>query len=351
MKMQSWKMTVPGEPLTLQTSDLPVPNAGEALLKVLACGLCHTDLGFFYDGVPTRQALPLTLGHEIVGEVIGVGAGGEQWQGRTVIVPAVMPCGECDVCRAGRGSICPKQIFPGNDIDGGFASHVVVPTKGLCPVPEGVEDPVPLSVIADAVTTPYQSIRRGDVSEGDLVVFVGAGGVGAFGVQIARALGATVVAIDIDDARLMACAEHGASLTINAGEHDNRAIKKTVRGFAKENNLPLVCWKIFETSGTPAGQQTAFGLVGHGSYLGIVGYTAQKVEIGLSRLMAFDAKAEGNWGCLPELYPEVLEMVLDGKVAIEPFVERRPLSEINAVFEAVHARELTSRVVFIPDND
>ncbi len=159
------------------------------------------------------------------------------------------------------------------------------------------------------------------------------------------------MAIDIDDARLMACAEHGASLTINAGEHDNRAIKKTVRGFAKENNLPLVCWKIFETSGTPAGQQTAFGLVGHGSYLGIVGYTAQKVEIGLSRLMAFDAKAEGNWGCLPELYPEVLEMVLDGKVAIEPFVERRPLSEINAVFEAVHARELTSRVVFIPDND
>ena len=349
--MQSWKMTTPGEPLVLEIADQPVPGEGCALLKVVACGLCHTDLGFFYDGVPTRKSLPLTLGHEIVGEVIKVGQGGAEWQGKKVIVPAVMPCGECDVCRAGRGSICPTQIFPGNDIDGGFASHVVVPTRGLCLVPDGVEDLAPLSVIADAVTTPYQSIRRGEVGEGDLVIFVGAGGVGAFGVQIARALGATVVAIDIDDARLTACAEHGASLTINALQNDGRAIRKIIKGFAKENDLPLVCWKIFETSGTTAGQQTAFGLVGHGAYLGIVGYTAKKVEIGLSRLMAFDAKAEGNWGCLPELYPEVLEMVLDGKVVIEPFVERRPLSEINTVFEAVHKREITSRVVFIPDND
>ncbi|MEO8681164.1 MAG: alcohol dehydrogenase catalytic domain-containing protein, partial [Vicinamibacterales bacterium] len=81
---------------------------GEVIIQVEACGVCHTDLGFFYDGVPTRHPFPLTLGHEISGIVVDAGAGAEAWIGRAVVVPAVLPCGECPACRAGRGQICPK---------------------------------------------------------------------------------------------------------------------------------------------------------------------------------------------------------------------------------------------------
>ncbi|KAB2958735.1 MAG: alcohol dehydrogenase catalytic domain-containing protein [Thermoanaerobaculia bacterium] len=111
-------------------------GAGEVVIEVAGCGVCHTDLGFFYEGVPTRHPFPLTLGHEIAGTVVEAGPGAEAWLGRAVVVPAVLPCGECDACRAGRGAICPRQVFPGNDVHGGFASHVRVPSRGLCPVPD-----------------------------------------------------------------------------------------------------------------------------------------------------------------------------------------------------------------------
>ena len=350
MSFRVWEMVAVGEPLRAAERDLE-PAEGQVLVEVAGCGVCHTDLGFLYDGVPTRHPLPLVLGHEISGKVVGAGAGAEDLEGVEVIVPAVMPCGECEVCLAGRGAICPKQIFPGNDLDGGFASHVIVPAKGLCKVPDltgkevGLAD---LSVIADAVTTPYQSILRSGLVAGDLAIFVGIGGVGGFGVQIAAAMGATVVAIDVDDAKLASISDYGATLALNAKEYDGRALKKTIRSFAKENGLPATQWKIFETSGTPAGQNTAFGLVNHGAYLGVVGFTPAKVELRLSNLMAFDAVAQGNWGCLPEHYPAVVDMVLDGKVKLTPFVEHHGMDEINDVLPAIQAHEIGRRVVLVP---
>jgi 6-hydroxycyclohex-1-ene-1-carbonyl-CoA dehydrogenase len=332
-------------------------SAGEVLIEVAGCGVCHTDLGFFYDGVPTKHEFPLCLGHEISGRVVQAGEGAESWMGENVIVPAVIPCGNCEACRAGRGSVCPSQIFPGNDVHGGFGSHVKVPARGLCPVPDlsdaranptGV-DLASLSVVADAVSTPYQAIARSGLGAGDLAVFVGVGGVGGFGVQIAFALGARVVAIDFDPTRLDAISRHGAELTLNAGEHDLKAMKSAVRELAKTHGIPGWRQKIFETSGTPSGQATAFSLLGRGGYLGVVGFTKESVELRLSNLMALDAVAQGNWGCLPELYPKALELVLSGKVRISPFIERRPLDTINETFEALRARKLLARPVLVPE--
>jgi 6-hydroxycyclohex-1-ene-1-carbonyl-CoA dehydrogenase len=130
---------------------------------------------------------------------------------------------------------------------------------------------------------------------------------------------------------------------------DGRAVKKAVKAFAKENGLPRTEWKIFECSGAPAGQQLAFGLLTHGAYLGVVGFSPKRVEVSLSHLMAFDARAEGCWGCLPEHYPAVLDLVLTGKVKVKPFVERRPLSQINETFKALGAHAIRDRVVLIPD--
>ena len=347
-----WMMTAVKAPLVRSEFD-PAVGAGEVAVAIAGCGVCHTDLGYLYDGVRLNHALPLALGHEISGRVATAGAGAEAWLGKSVIVPAVLPCGECALCRRGRGTICRHQKMPGNDIQGGFASHIVVPARGLCPVDEarlaaaglGLAD---VSVVADAVTTPYQAVRRAGVGPGALAIVVGVGGVGGYAVQIAKAFGATVVAIDVDPAKLAQIARCGAALTLNARELDGRALKGAVQSFAKAEHLPETEWFIFECSGTAAGQLTAYGLIVHGATLSVVGFTLDKVEVRLSNLMAFDARALGNWGCPPELYPAALDLVLDGRVAIKPFVEQRPLGEINEVFDAVHRHELKRRVVLVP---
>jgi 6-hydroxycyclohex-1-ene-1-carbonyl-CoA dehydrogenase len=356
MRVSSWAVVERGSPMAVTVRE-EAPGPGEVLVAVAGCGVCHTDLGFYYDGVPTRHPLPLTLGHEISGRVVEAGPGAESWVGRAVVVPAVLPCGECAACRAGRGQICATQVFPGNDVHGGFASHVRVPARGLCPIPDLGDarvnraglDLASLAVVADAVSTPYQAIARAGVGAGDLAVWVGAGGVGGFGVQISAAFGADVIAIDLDEARLERLGGVGASLTLNSSGADVKALRKAVREFAERRGVPSWRLKIFESSGHPSGQALAFGLLGPGAYLSVVGYTAKPVELRLSNLMAFDATVQGNWGCLPEHYPAVVDLALSGRIALLPFVDRRPLSTINDVFHEIHHGPARGRIVLIPE--
>jgi 6-hydroxycyclohex-1-ene-1-carbonyl-CoA dehydrogenase len=347
-----WLMTAVNAPLE-RAAFRAEPGPGEVVVDIAGCGVCHTDLGYLYDGVRTNHPLPLALGHEISGRVVDAGAGAEGWSGKAAIVPAVLPCGECDLCQRGLGTICRQQKMPGNDIQGGFASHIVVPGRGLCEVDEARLASAGLaladvSIVADALTTPYQAVRRAGVKLGSVAIVVGAGGVGGYCVQIANAFGAKVVAIDVDDDKLVALSRHGAALTINSRAQDAKAIKAAVADFAKKNGLRATEWCIFECSGTAAGQLTAYSLLVHGATLSVVGFTMDKVEVRLSNLMAFDARAIGNWGCPPESYPEALDLVLDGKVQIKPFVEAHPLDDINRVFAAVHQREIKKRAVLVP---
>jgi len=303
--------------------------------------------------VRTNQPCPLCLGHEVSGSVIEAGEGADDWVGQKVIVPAVMPCGECDACKRGKGTICPNQKMPGNDIQGGFASHITVPAQGLCAVDMerlaavGLEL-ADVSVVADALTTPYQAAVQAGVSEGDLVIVNGVGGVGGYAVQVAAAMGATVVAIDVVQDKLDAVRDYGASLVLNARDFDPRALKKEIIGFAKENGLRTREWIIMECSGTAAGQAAAFGLLNHGATMCVVGFTMDKLEVRLSNLMAFHARLLGNWGCPPNLYPGALELVLSGKVKLAPFIERQPLDAINDVFHAVHDGQVVRRQILVP---
>ena len=347
-----WMMNGVGEPLTRQEF-VAQAGAGEVVVEVAGCGVCHTDLGFYYDGVRTNAELPLALGHEISGRVVAAGEGAGGWLDKAVIIPAVIPCGECELCKRGKGTICRSQKMPGNDIQGGFSSHIVVPVRGLCPVDEqrlaaaGLEL-ADVSVVADAVTTPYQAVYQAQVTPGSLAIVIGVGGVGGYCVQMAKAFGATVVAIDIDPAKLEAIAGHGASITFNARDISGRDLKKAISAFARENGLPSTEWFIFECSGSKPGQESAYGLMVHGSTLSVVGFTMDKVDIRLSNLMAFHARALGNWGCLPEHYPAALDLVLDGKVDLKAFVEQKPLDEINTVFDDVHQHKIQRRAILVP---
>ena len=349
-KIKTWQMTEPGT-LVLTSVDVPELQPGEVLVEIAGCGVCHTDLGYYYDGVPTVNKPPLTLGHEISGTVV---AGDASWEGKEVIVPAVMPCNNCPICASGRGNRCLAQKMPGNSmgIYGGNSSHIAVPAADLCEIKD--RKGIPLShfaVIADAGTSPYQAAMRAEVKPGNLTVVIGAtGGLGVYATQILSALGAKeVIAIARNPEKLKRALDFGATHTISTIDKSSRDVRDEYRAYCKEKGLANYGWKIFEWTGSAAGQEIGLELLSFTGKFVIAGFGMQKNEYSLSRLMAFDADILGTWGCLPEYYPVVLNMVLDGKVQIEPFVDTRPMSSIKESFEEAHKGTLTKRIVLTPD--
>lgn len=362
-EIQTWQMIQPwtrdketGEktPGKIERTSIPVPDLepGEVLVEIAGCGVCHTDLSYFYYGVPTVSKPPLTLGHEISGRVV---AGDEDWLGKEVIIPAVLPCNNCPICEAGRGNRCLNQKMPGNSmgIYGGFSSHIPVPAADLCVVGDRGEISLEsLAVLADAITTPYHALKRADLEEGDRVVVVGGtGGVGTYIVQVAKALGAgTVINIDLDQEKLERSLNYGADFIINSSGKDPKEIRNEFRALCKENGLPHnFGWKIFDATGAKPGQEISLALLSFIGKLIWVGFSMDVNEYSLSRLMAFDAEIIGTWACLPKYYPEALKLVLEGRIQIDPFIETRPMSSILETFEAAHHGELSKRVVLVPD--
>jgi len=361
-KIQTWQMVQPTTfdretkettPGKLEKKEIPVPELqpGEVLVEVAGCGVCHTDLGYFYDGVPTVSKPPLTLGHEISGTVV---AGDEAWIGKEVIIPAVMPCRQCILCKTGRGNRCLAQKMPGNSLGlyGGFSTHIPVPSIDLCEVKDRGDIPLShLAVVADAATTPYQAAKRADLQPGDNVVVVGiTGGVGQYMGQVAKALGAkTVIGIARNKEKLERALKFGTDFVINSTDKDARDVSKEFRGLCKEQGLPNTGWKIFEVTGVKPGQEIALTLLGFTGKLIVVGFGLAKTEYAIGRLMAFDADILGTWGCLPEYYPIVLDMVLSGKINMEEFVETRPMSTIADTFAEAHKTPPMKRIVLTPD--
>ncbi|MBW1713088.1 MAG: 6-hydroxycyclohex-1-ene-1-carbonyl-CoA dehydrogenase [Deltaproteobacteria bacterium] len=363
-KIQTWQMVEGPQfdpetrkvvsPGRLERTEIPRPDLeeGQALVKVAGCGVCHTDLSYFYDGVPTVNKPPLTLGHEISGTVV---AGPEALVGQNVIIPAVMPCNQCPICKSGRGNRCLAQKMPGNSLGiyGGFSDYIPVPAEDLCLI-EDLKG-LPLShyaVVADAGTTPYQAAMRAEVKAGDLCLVFGAtGGVGQYMVQTVKALGAEcVIALGRDQAKLERTLNYGADYIINLKDKDFKTLKGEFKATAKEAGQPSnYGWKIFEVTGAGPAQDLALGLLGFVGKLVVVGFGLAKNTYMMSKLMAFDADILGSWGCLPKYYNDVLKLVQEGKIQIEPFLETKPMSRIQEVFEQQHAGAFDKRQVLEPD--
>lgn len=336
-------LTAPGR-LALQDFELRDPERGEVVVRVAGCGLCHTDISFFSGAVRTRHPLPLILGHEISGVVEAAPAPFEALLGRRVLVPAVIPCDTCALCRAGRDTACSHQTMPGNDIHGGFADRVVVPGRHVLALPDDLGDHrlADLAVIADAVTTPLQALRRACVQAEDVVVIIGVGGIGTYAVQIAIALGAEVAAIDVDPGKRARAESLGARWTFDPLATDARAIRKAL---AAQTSVSTARWRVLEMSGTAKGQELAWALLPPAGTLGVIGFTMDKPDIRLSNLMALDATAFGSWGCSPRHYQHAVDLVLSGQVKVAPFVDRQPLAAGPQLFEAAHG---SRRVVLVP---
>ena len=340
--MRAAVLRTPGGGLEVGEVPTPVPGPGEARVRVIGCGFCHTDLHYLDHGVATAKPPPLVLGHEISGRVDALGPGTEGVAvGATVLVPAVLPCGRCELCRTGRENICPDLRMLGNHLDGGFAEYTVVPAKDLVPLPPDI-DPVSGAVIADAFTTPYHAVvRRARVLAGERVAVVGCGGVGMNVVQFAAASGAEVVAVDLSAAKLELARRLGASETIDAGQVSDvgREVRRT---FGDGVDVA------FEAVGNPTTIATAFTTLRRGGRLCLVGFSSAPAVLPAGRVMFFEQSVIGSLGCRPGDYRRVIDLVRRKRVLLEPVVtERVSLEEIGTAADRLR-QGIGLRTVVVP---
>lgn len=334
----------PNQPLEVKEVPTPRPGPGEILVKVAACGVCHTDMHYIDHGVPTFKQPPMILGHEASGHVAELGDGVSRWHvGDRVILPAVLSCGVCRQCRIGRENICDNMQMFGNHIDGSYAEFVLSPAKDALLVPEEV----PLiegSIIADAISTPYHAVvNRAKVKAGDWVAVFGCGGVGINVVQIAAAVGASVIAIDLMPEKLEIAKTLGAQITINPSEVDriDKAIRKMIGDGVDIS---------FEAIGNPKTIQAAYSVIRKGGLCVVIGYTHLGVELPASKLMFFEQSIIGSLGCRPVDYPRIIEMARIGKIKVKELVTAQiSLDNINDAFDLLRSNDpKTLRTVIVP---
>jgi 6-hydroxycyclohex-1-ene-1-carbonyl-CoA dehydrogenase len=324
----------PNKPLEIEQVDRPAPGSGDILVKVAACGVCHTDLHYIDHGVPTFKKPPLILGHEPSGIVEETGEAVDNFKrGDRVLLPAVLTCGTCRFCRTGRENICQRMVMFGNNIDGAYAEYVVAPAKDAFHLPEEI----PLeegAIIADAISTPFHAVKnRGNVRPGDTVVVYGCGGIGINIVQVAAATGATVIAVDVLEKKLEWAEKLGADEVINPGEVENvgKTVKKMTGGGADV---------AFEAIGNPATMQDAFNVLRKGGRLVVVGYTHKGVELSGAKIMYFEMEVVGSLGCRPVDYPRIIEMAKTGKIKVKELVtDKFPLEQINDAFDILRSND------------
>lgn len=338
--MKAAVYTGPHQPLEIQDLPKPAAGPGEAVVKVAACGLCHTDLHYLDHGVPTFKKPPLVLGHEAAGWIDSMGPGVAGLSaGQAVLVPAVLTCGACAMCQAGRSNICERMQMLGNHIDGAFAEFVRVPAKDLIPLADGL-DPVEVSIVADAVTTAYHAVvNRAEVRPGDRVVILGCGGVGLSAVQFAALVGAHVTAVDVDPSKLELAKSLGAAEVLNPKETPDAAKELRKRGGA---NRALEC------IGKPETLAVAHGALKAGGRLCIVGFCDKPAPLQVSKIMFQEQEVVGSLGCRPADFPRVLSLVRSGRFRLSPLITaRRPLAEIGAALEDLRAGR-SVRSVLLP---
>ena len=330
-----------GRPLELAEVPTPEPGAGEVRVKVAACGLCHTDLHYLDHGTPTFKTPPLVLGHEISGRIDRLGADVTGWsEGDAVLLPAVLACGACALCRTGRENICEASRMFGNHVDGGFAEYVLAPARDLVRLPS--ELPLAESaIIADALTTPFHAVvRRGRVAPGDRVLVLGCGGVGLNVVQIAAAVGARVVAVDVSAAKLEWAKRLGAEIVIDAGAHDR--LDKAVRKATGAAGVDVA----FEAIGKPSTQEQAFHGLRAGCRLVLVCFSPEAMSLPSGRVMFREIEIVGSLGCRPVDYPRVITLAQQGRIRVRELVTHRfALADIHQAFDALRSGEPVRAVV------
>ena len=350
--MISYQLTAFGSPLVKTEGDTPVPHGDEVLLRVTACGVCHSDVhlhdGYFDLGEGRRvdlsrgRALPLTLGHEIVGEVVATGDTVDDIRvgDRRVVYPW-LGCGTCSVCTDGHEHVCPAPVPLGVVRDGGFADHVVVPHPRYL-FDLGSVDPVLACTYACSGLTAYGALAKVRAkTEGHPLLLIGAGGVGLAALGLARTLfDGQIVVVDIDDDRLAAASEAGADVVLNAGAKDTTRQIRSLSGGGVRAAVDFV----------GSAQSASLGLasLGQGGELVVVGLFGGAMPLAVPMLPLKQLTIRGSYvGSLHEM-AELTALVRQGRVSPIPLTPR-PLEEADRSLDDLRAGRGVGRIVLRPD--
>jgi 6-hydroxycyclohex-1-ene-1-carbonyl-CoA dehydrogenase len=329
------------KPLTIEAFPDPSPEPGEVLVRVAACGVCHTDLHYLDHGTPTFRAPPLILGHEISGTVVALGDGTAGFApGDRVLLPAVLTCGACTMCRTGRENICERSVMLGNNVHGGYAELVVAPAKDIHRLPPSL----PLeesAIIADALTTPYHAaVRRARVTPGDWVVVLGCGGIGLNLVQVVAMMGGRVIAVDLSDDKLERACALGAEHTLNPDRTSR--LDKEVRVLTGGAGADIA----MEAIGKASTQEQALGALRTGGRLVLVGYSPETLPLNAGRVMFRELEVIGSLGCRPVDYARVIALASRGRLRVAELVTHRfPLDRIADAFDTLRSGEAIRAIV------
>lgn len=322
------------KPLVIEEVPDPVLAYGEALVKVKAVGICHSDLEIIDGKIPPAK-LPIILGHEVAGVVESVGDGVKHLKPGDKVALSWLwwTCGRCKPCLSGRENICENQLNTGYVVDGGYAELVKAPATHLIKIPEGVSFPEATSA-TDAVATPYRSLTYASkVVPGDLVSVFGVGGLGHNAVQVAKALGAKVVAVDILESKLEFAKEVGADYTVNASKEDPVKYIKDLGG-ADVAVTPVESLKAM---------RQAYDSLRAGGTLVLVGLPVGELSLPVIDWILKDVKVVGNIGFTRGDIMRSLELVAAGMV--RPRVELFKFEEVNAAIEKLRRGEVKGRAV------
>ena len=343
----------------------PTPRAGEALLEVIACGVCHTDLHVIKGEVVFPR--PAVLGHEVSGRIVALGEGTSDTRGLAIgdLVAAgfIMPCLECDQCLRGRDDLC-VEFFAQNRLRGtlydgesrlsmpdgsflamysmgGLAEYAVVPLSALTAIPAGL-DPEPACILGCSGLTSYGAVfRAGEVSAGDSVAIVGVGGIGSSIIPMALSAGATtIVAIDIAEEKLHRALELGATHVVNAAQVEPVAAVRALVGGVRV---------AFEALGHPATFRQAVGMLDDGGRMVAIGIGAgtAAAEVEITPLVRRGYHIVGSFGGRTRTdLPEVAGLAASGRFDVESLVTRRfDLADADLAYQALAQGKITGRAI------
>jgi len=324
-----------GKPLRIEEVEVPRPGPGDILVKIEACGVCHTDLHAVDGDWPVKPNPPFIPGHEGVGHVVAVGAGVSHIrEGDRVGIPWLYSaCGYCEHCLGGWETLCEAQQNTGYSVNGGFAEYALANAAyvGLLPKSVGFIEVAP---ILCAGVTVYKGLKVTDTKPGQWVVISGIGGLGHMAVQYAKAMGLNVAAVDIDDGKLALAEGLGATITVNARNTDPAAFLKKEIGGAHGALVTAVSPKAFEQ---------ALGMVRRGGTVSLNGLPPGNFPLDIFGMVLNGITVRGSIVGTRLDLQESLEFAEQGKVAAT--VTSDSLENINDIFARMQAGKIEGRVV------
>ncbi len=323
------------EKLEIENVEVPSVGKNEVLVKMKACGVCHTDLHAAHGDWPVKPALPLIPGHEGVGEVVEAGEDITHLKaGDRVGIPWLYSaCGHCEYCLTGRETLCHNQLNAGCSINGGYAEYCLADARYVVKVPDSLDYVEAAPIFCAGVTT-YKALKVGEAKPGEWVAVYGIGGLGHVAVQYAKAMGLKVVAVDTFDEKLDLAKELGADLSINPKAEDSANFIQREIGGVQASICTAVSKHAFSE---------AYRAVKRGGKCVAVGLPPEVMEVPIFDTVLNGVSIVGSIVGTRKDLQEALQFAADGKV--KTIIETVSLEEINRVFDDLEQGIINGRVV------